>query len=106
MISTFILWASLAVLIAVPAVLVIHEDYEDCIAGRLFLLTIGVTAVVMALEEIHSPGIYELPGETLWLIVGGAGFLAWHFVRWRRHLARAKKAQSGEIERRVKEEPA
>ena len=77
----------------IAAVLIVHEDYEDGLVGRIALGGVILAGVVVVLSEIHDAR-YTAPPELVLLLVSNSLFMSRHlfrFLRWNRNGAHSWK---------------
>lgn len=92
---TAVLYASLAVLIVVPAWFILHDVYDDGIVGRASLGGVILAAAVLLMQAVDAAP--TPPAAAVLLIGSFAVFLVWHLFRFhRRVLRRAKESERRE----------
>lgn len=86
-----------AALFVVPVVFVWNEVYEDGFFGRLGLIGISISALIVGLKIYARGWVYP---EVAMLLASFAVFLVWHLCRFHRRVLTSERARRHEIERR------
>ena len=91
---TAVLYASLAVLIVVPAWFILHDVYDDGIVGRAALGGVILAAAVLLMQAVDAAP--TPPAAAVLLIASFAAFLVWHLFRFHRRVLRARSDERRE----------
>ncbi len=97
--STAIFMGCCIVLVVVPVVFVMNKVYQDGFFGRCGLLGISFSAATFLMEWFTGES-YEMLWQTTFLVLSFTVFICWHLFRFHNRIVLARRAASGEVERR------
>lgn len=81
---------SAAVMAAVALLFIFHEDYDDCLMGRIALSVLAVSGLVTVAQWWNS-WHWEPSANTIGLLVGAAAFMAWLAFRFLRRQRQSRR---------------
>ncbi len=82
--------ASAAIMAAVAVLFIFHDEYDDCLFGRIALSVLAVSGVV-TVGQWWKGWQWEPAANTTGLVVGQALFMAWLAFRFLRRRYRQRR---------------